>query len=131
MRVHATDFLRLDDMLSAEERLVRDTVRDFVQAEVVPVIADHFERGVFPRHLVERLGELGVLGSTLPEAYGCAGSSYVIYGLINQELERGDSGVRSFNSVQSSLVMFPIFEYGSEEQKRTWLPELARARKVG
>ncbi len=131
MRVHATDFLNFDDLLHPEERMLRDTVRDFVDAEVIPVIADHFERGVFPRHLISAMGELGILGSTLPERYGCAGSSYVIYGLINQELERGDSGIRSFNSVQSSLVMFPIHEYGSEEQKRTWLPEMARARKIG
>jgi len=131
MRVHATDFLLVDQMLAPEERLVRDTVRDFVDSEVLPVIADHFEQGTFPMHLIPVLGELGILGSTLPETYGCAGSSYVVYGLINQELERGDSALRSFNSVQSSLVMFPIFEYGSEEQKRKWLPEMARGRKIG
>jgi glutaryl-CoA dehydrogenase len=131
MRVHATDFLDIDQMLTPEERLVRDTVRDFVDSEVVPVIGDHFERGAFPMHLVPVLGELGILGSTLPETYGCAGSSYVVYGLINQELERGDSAVRSFNSVQSSLVMFPICEFGSEEQKVKWLPEMARGRKIG
>jgi len=125
------DFLLLDELLSEEERLVRGTVREFVDREVAPIIADCFERGEFPLHLIPRLGEIGVLGSTLPERYGCSNSSYVIYGLIQQELERGDSGVRSFNSVQSSLVMFPIFEFGSEEQKDAWLPELTRGRKIG
>ena len=131
MRVHATDFLLMDEMLAPEERTIRDTVRDFVDTEVLPVIADHFERGAFPVHLVPVLGELGILGCTLPEEYGCAGSSYVMYGLICQELERGDSGVRSFLSVQSSLVMYPIWAYGSETQKRTWLPAMARGTKIG
>jgi len=131
VRVHATDFLHIDDLLSAEERMVRDTVREFVDAEVLPVIADHFERGTFPMHLIPAMGELGILGATLPEAYGCPGASHVVYGLIHQELERGDSGVRSFSSVQSSLVMYPILAYGSEPQRRRWLPEMARGRKIG
>jgi len=131
MRVHATDFLLTDDMLAPEERMIRDTVRDFVDAHVLPIISDHFERGVFPLHLVPALGELGILGCTLPEQYGCAGSSHVVYGLVCQELERGDSGVRSFVSVQSSLVMYPIWAFGSEAQKRTWLPEMARGTKIG
>jgi len=125
------DFLLLDELLSGEERLLRDTVREFVDREVIPIISDCFEREEFPAHLIPRLGEMGLLGSTFPERYGGANSGYVMYGLIQQELERGDSGVRSFNSVQSSLVMSPIFEFGSEKQKDTWLPELARGRKIG
>jgi glutaryl-CoA dehydrogenase len=126
-----TDFLLIDEMLTEEERMTRDTVRSFVDEQVIPSIADYFERGEFPMDLIRAMGEMGLLGATLPEAYGCSGSSYVIYGLIQQELERGDSGVRSFNSVQSSLVMYPIFEFGSDEQKEHWLPGMARGEKVG
>ena len=131
MPSRATDFLLIDEMLTAEERMVRDTVREFVDDQVLPIIADCFERGECPMYLVRRMGEMGIIGATLPERYGCPGSSYVIYGLIQQELERGDSGIRSFNSVQSSLVMYPIHEYGSEEQKEFWLPGLARGEKIG
>jgi glutaryl-CoA dehydrogenase len=127
----ATDFLLIDEMLTAEERMVRDTVRGFVEERVLPTIAEDFERGEAPTHLVREMGEMGIIGATLPEAHGCPGSSYVVYGLIQQELERGDSGIRSFNSVQSSLVMYPICEYGSEEQKQVWLPRLARGEKIG
>jgi glutaryl-CoA dehydrogenase len=126
-----TDFLLFDEMLTEEERIARDTVRKFVDDEILPIIADYFERGEYPMHLIPIMGELGILGSTLPEEYGCSGSSYVIYGLIQQELERGDSGIRSFNSVQSSLVMYPIYKYGSEEQKQYWLPLMAKGEKVG
>jgi glutaryl-CoA dehydrogenase len=118
-------------MLTDEERMVRDTVRDFVDERVMPTIADDFEQAEAPMHLVQEMGEMGIIGATLPEEYGCSGSSYVVYGLIQQELERGDSGIRSFNSVQSSLVMYPIYEYGSEEQRRKWLPGLARGEKIG
>ena len=111
MSTHRPDFLLLDEMLTEEERMVRDTVRGFVDEQVIPVIADYFEQGEYPMHLLPVMGELGLFGSTLPERYGCSGSGYVIYGLIQQELERGDSAVRSFSSVQSSLVMFPIHEY--------------------
>jgi len=131
MTSEATDFLLIDEMLTEEERMVRDTVRGFVDERVLPTIADDFEQAEAPMHLVREMGDMGIIGATLPEEYGCPGSSYVVYGLIQQELERGDSGIRSFNSVQSSLVMYPICEYGSEEQKKRWLPALARGEKVG
>lgn len=126
-----SDFLLIDEMLSVEERMLRDTVRDFVEEKVLPDIADYFEKAEFPGHIVPMMGELGIIGSTFPEKYGCAGSGYVLYGLIQQELERGDSAIRSFNSVQSSLVMYPIFEFGSEEQKDYWLPRMAKGEKIG
>lgn len=131
MSAKGTDFLLMDEMLTEEERMVRDTVRAFVDEQVLPIIADHFEREAFPMHLIPVMGEMGIIGSTFPEKYGCSGSSYVIYGLIQQELERGDSGLRSFNSVQSSLVMYPIYAFGSEEQRQTWLPKMAKGEKVG
>ena len=131
MPSEGTDFLLIDEMLTEEERIVRDTVRAFVDDKVLPIIADCFERDEAPLHLVREMGEMGIIGATLPEEYGCPGSSYVVYGLIQQELERGDSGIRSFNSVQSSLVMFPIYAFGSEEQKRHWLPGLASGEKIG
>ncbi|MCB9932285.1 MAG: acyl-CoA dehydrogenase family protein [Planctomycetes bacterium] len=125
------DFFNLDDMLNEDEKNVRDTVREFVDDNVMPVIEEHYEKGSFPTEIIPKLGELGVLGASLPEQYGCAGMNNIAYGLINQELERGDSGVRSFASVQSALVMYPIYAYGSEEQKTKWLPELAAARMIG
>jgi glutaryl-CoA dehydrogenase len=131
MASEAGDFLLIDEMLSEEERMVRDTVRNFVDERVMPTIADDFEQAEAPMHLVREMGEMGIIGATLPEKYGCPGSNYVVYGLIQQELERGDSGIRSFNSVQSSLVMYPICEYGSEEQKQRWLPGLAKGEKIG
>ena len=121
---------RLEDLLSPEERAVRDAVARVVDAEVLPVIARHFREGSFPAQLVPRLGELGVLGANLA-GYGCAGASNVAYGLGLQELERGDSGLRSFASVQSSLVMWPIHTWGSEEQKQRFLPEMARGACIG
>jgi glutaryl-CoA dehydrogenase len=131
MTSESTDFLFIDEMLTEEERMVRDTVRGFVDERVIPTIADYFEQAEAPMHLVREMGEMGIIGATLPEEYGCSGSNYVVYGLIQQELERGDSGIRSFNSVQSSLVMYPIYEYGSEEQKQHWLPGLASGEKIG
>ena len=110
MTSESTDFLLIDEMLTEEERMVRDTVRGFVDERVIPTIADYFEQAEAPMHLVREMGEMGIIGATLPEEYGCSGSNYVVYGLIQQELERGDSGIRSFNSVQSSLVMYPIYE---------------------
>ncbi len=124
------DFLKIEDLLTEEEKLVYDTVHQFVNNEVKPIIADYFERGEFPVHLIKKLGELGFLGSTLSE-YGGAGLSNVAYGLINQELERGDSGLRSFVSVQSSLVIYPIYTFGSEEQKEKYLPGLISGELVG
>ena len=125
------DFYGIDDLLSEEERLMRDTVRDFISEKLMPVIVENYRAGRFPVDMVNQLAELGVFGVNLPEEYGCAGSSNFIYGLICQELERGDSGVRSFVSVQSSLVMWPIFTFGSEEQKKKWLPAMARGEIIG
>lgn len=125
------DFLLLDEELSDEERLIRDTVRRFVDDEVIPLMADAYDRGEFPPQLIQRSAELGLLGMTLPANYGGAETSYVSYGLACQELERGDSGLRSFVSVQSSLCMYPIFTFGSEEQKQRWLPAMARGECIG
>ena len=125
------DFYKLDDLLSEEEQMVRDTVRQFVNERVNPIIDEHFEAGTFPTELIPQMAELGLLGANLPEEYGCAGMNNVAYGLVMQELEAGDSGLRSFVSVQGALVMYPIFAYGSEEQKKKWLPLLARADKIG
>jgi glutaryl-CoA dehydrogenase len=126
----ANDLYNIDHLLSEEERMVRDTVRKFVQDRVLPVIADHFEAGTFPEGLIPEMAELGLLGMHL-EGYGCAGLNAVCYGLACQELEAGDSGLRSFASVQGSLVMFPIFAYGSEEQKQHWLPRMAQGKAIG
>ncbi len=127
----APDFYQLDSLLSPEERAIRDTIRAWVDANVLPIIASCYLEGRFPRELVPGLAELGVLGANLPEEYGCAGLNNVAYGLIMQELERGDSAIRSFASVQGALVMYPIHAFGSEEQKRKWLPELARGAVIG
>ncbi len=125
------DFLRLDSILSDEERLARDTVRDWVSNEFLPVIQEHVRRdGSFPMDLVPAIAELGLFGANL-SGYGCAGMNNIAYGLVMQELERGDSGLRSFASVQGSLVMYPIHSYGSDEQKERWLPELAAGRAIG
>jgi glutaryl-CoA dehydrogenase len=124
------DFLHLDTTFSEEERLVRRTARDFVDANVTPIIEGCFREGRFPRELVPMMGELGFYGATI-DGYGCAGMSNVEYGLVMQELERGDSGLRSFVSVQSALVMYPIYTFGSDEQKNTWLPALATGEKLG
>ncbi len=126
-----SDFLFLFDTLDEEEKLVLQTVRDFVREKFLPVIRDYHARGEFPVQFVKQLGELGLFGITIPEEYGGAGMSYFIYGLAMQELERGDSGLRSMASVQNSLVMFPIYKYGSEAQKKHWLPLLASGEKIG
>ncbi|HXG45293.1 MAG TPA: acyl-CoA dehydrogenase family protein [Gemmatimonadales bacterium] len=131
MPFSGVDFYDLDSLLSPEERAVRDTVRAWVDAHAIPVIAQCYLEGRFPRELIPGLAELGVLGANLPEEYGCAGLNNVAYGLIMQELERGDSGIRSFASVQGALVMYPIHAFGSEDQKRKWLPELARGAVIG
>lgn len=130
MPFEALDFLNLAEELSEEERIVRDTVRLFVEEEVLPIIGEAFEKAEFPRHLVPRMGALGLLGANL-HGYGCAGVGEVAYGLIMQELERGDSGIRSFCSVQGALVMYPIHAFGSDAQKETWLPRLASGEAVG
>jgi glutaryl-CoA dehydrogenase len=126
----ASDPYLLDELLSDDERLVRDTVRAFVRERVLPVIGDHFEAGTFPRELVSGLAELGLLGMHL-HGYGCAGTSATAYGVACEELEAGDSAVRSYISVQGSLAMFPIWAFGSEEQKQRWLPEMAAGRAIG
>ena len=125
------DYYNTESLLTEEEIMIRNTVRDFVSKEIVPVIETHYRKAEFSIHLVPKFGEMGLLGSTFPEKFGCAGLNYVSYGLIAQELERGDSGIRSFVSVQSSLVMYPIFTFGSEEQKSKWLPLLASGEKIG
>jgi glutaryl-CoA dehydrogenase len=125
------DFFDIDSALSEEERAVRDSVRRFVDERVLPIIGDAYVQGRFPRELIPEMGELGVFGANLPEEYGCAGLNNVQYGLIMQELERGDSGVRSFASVQGALAMYPIYAFGSEEQKRRWLPPMARGEVIG
>ncbi len=125
------DFYDLDSVLSDEERMIRDTVREWVDDHVMPVIQEAYIGRHFPRELIGGMGELGMLGANLPEEYGCAGLNNVAYGLIMQELERGDSGVRSFASVQGALVMYPIHAFGSEEHRRTWLPKLATGEKIG
>src|ERR1700678_3091488 len=124
------DFLSLDAGLSEDELLVRRTARDFVDDPIIPIIEDCFREGRFPRELVPLMGELGFFGASL-EGYGCAGMSNVEYGLVTQELERGDSGLRSFVSVQSALVMYPIFAFGSDAQKDKWLPLLQQGKAIG
>jgi glutaryl-CoA dehydrogenase len=130
-KFHGTDYYQIEELLEPEERLARDTARQFVEQEYLPVVTEHFRRGTFPVELSSRIGALGFYGANLPTEYGCAGLNNVAYGLINQELERGDSGLRSFISVQSGLVMYPIHAYGSETQKRYWLPRLARGEAIG
>src|SRR5258706_3637432 len=127
----ATDFYNLDSVLSEEERAVRDTIRAFVDEKVLPIIGDCYIEGRFPKELIPGMAELGLFGANLPEEYGCAGLNNVAYGLIMQELERGDSGVRSFASVQGALVMYPIYAFGSEEQKKEWLPQMASGKVIG
>ena len=129
--MQALDYYRVADLLTPEERLIQEEARRFLEAEAAPHIARWWEEGTFPRHLIPRFGELGFLGSNLPEEYGGAGASNIAYGVIMYELERVDSGLRSFASVQSSLVMYPIYRYGSEEQRRHYLPRLASGELVG
>ncbi len=125
------NFFNLDDYLTEEEKLIRDTVREFVKKEILPNIGDWWLKGEFPKHLIPQMAELGLLGPTIPEEYGGAGLGYVAYGLMMQELEYGDSGIRSFCSVQSSLAMYSIFAFGSEEQKKKYLPEMAKGKLIG
>ena len=126
----ALDLYNIDHLLTEEERMVRDTVRSFVKERVLPIIGEHFEAGTFPRELIPEVAKMGLLGMHL-EGYGCAGLSAVCYGLACQELEYGDSGLRSFVSVQGSLAMFPIWAYGTEEQKQRWLPKMAQGEVIG
>src|SRR6266581_3972952 len=125
------DFYNLDSLLTEEERAIRDTVRAWVDDNLMPVIGEAYVAGKFPKQLVPQMAELGLFGANLPEEYGCAGLNNVAYGLIMQELERGDSGVRSFASVQGALAMYPIYAFGSDEQKRRWLPKMASGEVIG
>ncbi len=125
------DFYKLNDTYSDEERILQESVRKFVNVSFLPLIREYHRKGAFPLQIVKEMGALGVFGVTVPEKYGAAGLSHFMYGLAMQELERGDSGLRSFASVQGSLVMFPIYRYGSEEQKNKWLPLLAAGEAVG
>src|SRR5436190_23925346 len=129
-KFRGVDYYEIEDLLSDEERMIRDAVRDWVEAEFLPIVAEAHRAGTFPVELIPKLGELGVFGATL-KGYGCAGLNNVAYGLIMQELERGDSGLRSAASVQSALVMYPIYTYGSDAQKDRWLPGLAKGELVG
>lgn len=130
-RFRGVDYYHLDELLSEEEVLVRNTVREFVDRQVLPTIEKHYSEGTFPMQLVPQMAELGLFGPTLPAKYGCAEMNNVAYGLMMQELERGDSGIRSFASVQSGLVMYPIYTFGSEEQKEYWLPRLSAGKAIG
>jgi glutaryl-CoA dehydrogenase len=126
-----TDYYNLDTLLSEEELAVQKMTREFVESEFMPVVTAHHRDGTFPTDLIPMIGELGFFGANLPEEYGCAGLNNVAYGLVMYELERGDSGLRSMASVQGGLVMYPIYSYGSEEQKQQWLPRLAKGGAIG
>src|SRR5260370_11355588 len=130
VKFKGVDFIEFDSLLNDDERLVRDTTRKFIEENLIPIIEPCNCEGRFARELVKPFGELGFFGASL-KGYGCAGMSNVEYGLVMQELERGDSGVRSFVSVQSALVMYPIYAFGSEEQKQKWLPALQKGEKIG
>ncbi|MEO6724082.1 MAG: acyl-CoA dehydrogenase family protein [Blastocatellia bacterium] len=131
MSTAEVDFFKLDSLLSDEEKLSRQSVRTFVQERVKPIITRCFEEGKFPMELIPEMADLGLLGANLPEKYGCAGVNNVTYGLTTQELEAGDSGLRSFASVQSSLCMYPIYAFGSEVQRQKWLPQMAGGKVIG
>jgi glutaryl-CoA dehydrogenase len=127
----APDYYLIDDLLSEEHKLIRDSVRSWVKKEVSPIIEDYAQRAEFPKCLISGLAEIGAFGPTIPEEYGGAGLDYISYGLMMQEIERGDSGIRSTASVQGSLVMFPIYAYGSEDQRKKYLPKLASGEWIG
>ena len=130
-KFQGVDYYNIESLLSEEEIMIRNSVREFVSDEVIPIIEKHNRECTFPIDLVPKMGELGLFGTNLPQKYGCAELNNVAYGLVMQELERGDSGVRSFVSVQSALVMYPIYIFGSDEQKDFWLPKLAKGEKIG
>ena len=130
-KFESPDLYLTDDLLSDDERMIRESVRQWIDENVLSIIEDYYQKAKFPTHLISQLAELGVLGANLPEKYGCAGVNNVAYGLMMQELERGDSGMRSFASVQGGLVMYPIYEFGTEQQKDYWLPMLASGEKIG
>lgn len=125
------DYYLLDDLLTEEQKLIRQSLRDFVKKEISPIIEDCCQKAEFPQHIVKKFGEIGAFGPTIPTEYGGGGLDYISYGLMMQEIERGDSGMRSTASVQGSLVMYPIYQYGSEEQKKKYLPKLASGEMLG
>jgi glutaryl-CoA dehydrogenase len=131
MFTEITDYMNFQSLLTDEDKLVRETVRQFVNAEVLPIIEKHAQEQTFPKNLIKPMGELGFYGATLPEKYGCAGMSNISYGLLMYELERGDSGLRSFASVQGALVMYPIYAFGTTAQKDYWLPKMAKGEVIG
>jgi glutaryl-CoA dehydrogenase len=130
-KFQGVDFYNTDSLLQEEERAVRDTVRSWVDDNLLPIIGECYVAGHFPKQLIPQMAELGLFGANLPEEYGCAGLNNVAYGLIMQELERGDSGVRSFASVQGALVMYPVYAFGSDEHKKKWLPQMASGKVIG
>jgi glutaryl-CoA dehydrogenase len=125
------DYFNVDELLTEEQKLIRESVRSYVKKEISPIIEDYAQKAEFPQQIVKQLGDLGCFGPTIPAEYGGGGLDYISYGLMMQELERGDSGVRSTASVQGSLVMFPIYQYGSEEQRKVYLPKLANGEWLG
>lgn len=127
----APDYYAVDELFTDEQKIVRSAIRDWVNRSIKPTIEENYEKAIFPRHLIKEMGEIGAFGPFIPEEYGGAGMDYVTYGIIMQELERGDSGVRSMASVQTSLVMYPIFNYGTEEQRKRFLPRLASGEIIG
>jgi len=131
MKLKGLDYLDISSSFSEDEIMIQHSVREFVDNEAMPIIEEHFKDATFPDELIPKFADMNLLGVNLPEEYGCGGMSHVAYGLVCQELERCDSGIRSFVSVQGSLVMFPIFAYGSEEQKKKWLPKLASGEAIG
>jgi glutaryl-CoA dehydrogenase len=131
MAFQSVDYYNIDELLTEDELLVRDTVRDFTDKEILPIIEQHYSNGTFPDELIPKMAELGLFGITIPEEYGGVGANYTTYGIAMQELERGDSAIRSFASVQNSLVMYPINKYAKEETKRKWLPRLANGTAIG
>src|SRR5256885_13393674 len=130
LKFKGVDFIEFDSLLSDDERLVRDSTRKFIENEVVPIIEPCNREGRFPKELIKPMAELGFYGATI-KTHGCPGMSSVEYGLMTQELERGDSGIRSFVSVHSSLAMYPIYAFGSDEQKQAWLPAMQKGEKIG
>src|SRR5437870_5168576 len=131
VKFQGVDYFDIQSLLNEEETLVRDTVREFTDDHILPIIEKHNRAGTFPVELVPKMADLGMFGSTLPAKYGCAEMNNVAYGLVMQELERGDSGIRSFASVQSALVMYPIYTFGSDAHKDFWLPKLASGKAIG
>ena len=131
MKLKGLDYLDISSNFSDDEIMIQHSVREFVDKEVTPIIDEHFKNGTFPSELIPQFSDMNLLGVNLPEEYGCGGMSHIAYGLVCQELERCDSGIRSFVSVQGSLVMFPIYAYGNEDQRKKWLPKLASGEAIG